>query len=57
MTFTMFIPLILLCIVGVSVKETININDMFIAGMIMLTIIYCTVEIVRAIRETKREDK
>ena len=50
MTAVMFIPLVILCVVGISVRETMNNNDMFIAGMTMLTIIYCSAEIVRAIR-------
>ena len=53
--FRTLIPMIIMCIVAVSIKETINNTDMFIGGMIMLTIVFCTAEIRGVIREKRGE--
>ena len=53
--FRTLIPTIILCIVGISIKGTINNTDMFIGGMIMLTIVFCTAEIRGVIREKRGE--
>jgi len=49
--FLTLIPLIGLYLTAIFVKEPFTTHDLIIAGMTMLTMIYCTVEIIRVIRE------
>ncbi len=48
--FRTLIPMIGLFLYAIAVKEPIPTSDLIIAFMTMLTMIYCTAEIVRAIR-------
>ena len=53
--FRTLIPMIGLFLCALVVKEPFTTHDLIIAFMTMLTMVYCTAEIIRAIRETKKD--
>ncbi len=53
--FRTLIPMIGLYLIAIFVKEPFTTHDLIIAGMTMLTMIYCTAEIIRAIRKMKKD--
>ena len=53
--FRTLIPMIGLFLCALVVKEPFTTHDLIIALMTMLTMVYCTAEIIHAIRETRKD--